>query len=207
MHASVFQKFASVCSCQWKWKDVCSCSRENYFRNPDWKCDLWTHLRWSTRVCFAKPTPLKPTRLSVRERDLMLWGARASFPCPSLIRWAPWVPALSWTWCSPSSACVWSPWRSGFSWTLFSPSSACRWSPCALLWVGLCIQPLLHAGDHHGVLDWVGLKLCLLLRAGDPHAMPWWSPACRLQREGQGVELGVHLRCVHRSHFQSGFLN
>ena len=23
---SMFQKFASVCSCQWKWKDVCFCS-------------------------------------------------------------------------------------------------------------------------------------------------------------------------------------
>ena len=63
----VFQKFASVCSCQWKCMLLLS----------DLKWYLWTHLRWSTWICFAKPTSLKPTwsLALVLERDLLMqWG-------------------------------------------------------------------------------------------------------------------------------------
>ena len=88
----VFQKFASVCSCQWKWKDVCF-ALEKISSEIQTENGTYGHI-WLTWICFAKPTSLKPTRLSVLERDLMLCGARAfPFALPSACRWPPWLPA------------------------------------------------------------------------------------------------------------------
>ena len=148
----VFQKFASVCSCQWKWKDVCF-ALEKISSEIQTENGTYGQI-WSTWICFAKPTSSKPTRLSVLERDLMLCGARAfPFALPSACRWPPWLPALSWTWCSPSDAC--------------------RWSECALLWVGLFIHPLLFAGDIHAVQE--GFDLQPLLNAGDHPVLLEWA--------------------------------
>ena len=88
----VFQKFASVGSCQWKWKDVCFALKKI---SSEIQTENGTYGQiWSTWICFAKPTSSKPTRLSVLERDLMLCGARAfPFALPSACRWPPWLPA------------------------------------------------------------------------------------------------------------------
>ena len=105
---------------------------------------------WSTWICFAKPTSLKPTRLSVLERDLMLCGASASTPCPSIcmqvttmascieldlkfILFCMHVISLSF-WIELNLIFTFFCMQvitmcSVMSWTLYSHSSACRWPP------------------------------------------------------------------------------
>ena len=60
----VFQKFASVGSCQWKWKDVCF-ALEKISSEIQTENGTYGQI-WSTWICFAKPTSSKPTRLSVQ---------------------------------------------------------------------------------------------------------------------------------------------